>query len=122
MNEQSSCVRVNKAHSLLKNRAPKATDGGSPAGKKNQIAAKPVSGSANRPPSYMNRKALAWELSISESTVDELVRRGVIQPPIKLTPGCVRWWWPAVEAALANVAGTADDGDAYMAGAINAIA
>ena len=106
----------------MKNRTPKATDSGSLAGKKNRFAAKPVSGSANRPPSYMSRKELAWELSSSESTVDELVRRGVIPPPIKLTPGCVRWWWPAVEAALANVAGTADDGDAYMAGAINAIA
>lgn len=76
---------------------------------------------ANRPPSYMSRKELAWELSISESTVDELVRRGVIPPAVKLTPACVRWWWPGVESAIASVGGTADDGDAYMAGAINAI-
>jgi hypothetical protein len=33
---------------------------------------------ANRPPSFMSRAELAWELSISQSTVDELVRRGVI--------------------------------------------
>jgi predicted DNA-binding transcriptional regulator AlpA len=69
----------------------------------------------------MSRKELAWELSCSESTVDELVRRGRIPSPIKLTPGCVRWWWPAVEAALSSV-GTVDAtvDDPYMAGAVNA--
>jgi predicted DNA-binding transcriptional regulator AlpA len=84
--------------------------------------AKPAVGAAARPPSYMSRKELAWELSVSESTVDELVRRGTIPAPTRLTDSCVRWWWPAVEAALANVAGTADDGDPYMAGAIDAVA
>jgi predicted DNA-binding transcriptional regulator AlpA len=82
--------------------------------------AKPSVGAAARPPSFMSRKELAWELSVSESTIDELVRRGVIPAPIRLTDGCVRWWWPAVEAALANVAEAGDDGDAYMAGAANA--
>lgn len=76
---------------------------------------------ANRPPSFMSRKELAWELSISESTVDELVRRGVIPKATKLTPGCVRWSWTAVETALASLAGTADDGDQFMQGARNAI-
>jgi predicted DNA-binding transcriptional regulator AlpA len=75
-------------------------------------------GAAARPPSYMSRKELAWELSCSESTVDELVRRGRIPAPIKLTPGCVRWLWPAVEAALASVGEPADD--PYMTGAVNA--
>jgi predicted DNA-binding transcriptional regulator AlpA len=76
---------------------------------------------AARPPSFMSRKELAWELSISESTVDELVRRGVIPKATKLTPGCVRWSWTAVETALASLAGTADDGDQFMQGARNAI-
>jgi len=76
---------------------------------------------ANRPPSFMSRKELAWELSISESTVDELVRRGVIPPAKKLTPGCVRWSWTAVESALAVFGGTVDDGDPFMVGARNAI-
>jgi predicted DNA-binding transcriptional regulator AlpA len=80
--------------------------------------AKAQVGAAARPPSYMSRKELAWELSCSESTVDELVRLGRIPHPIKLTRGCVRWWWPAVEGALASV-GAADD-DPYMAGAVNA--
>src|SRR6478735_3895186 len=75
----------------------------------------------NQPPSFMSRKELAWELSISESTVDELVRRGVIPRATKLTPGCVRWSWTAVETALASLAGTADDGDQFMQGARNAI-
>lgn len=74
-----------------------------------------------RPPSFMSRKELAWELSVSESTVDELVRRGVIPPGMKLTPGCVRWSWTAVETALASLAGTTDDGDPFMQGARHAI-
>lgn len=77
--------------------------------------------SASRPPSFMSRKELAWELSISESTVDELVRRGVIPPGTKLTPGCVRWPWKDVENALASLAGTTDDGDPFMQGAKNAV-
>jgi predicted DNA-binding transcriptional regulator AlpA len=74
-----------------------------------------------RPPSFMSRKELAWELSVSESTIDELVRRGVIPSATKLTPGCVRWSWTAVETALASLNGTSDDGDPFMAGARNAI-
>jgi predicted DNA-binding transcriptional regulator AlpA len=77
-------------------------------------------GSDNRPPSYMGRKELALELSCSQSTIDVLVRTGVIPPPIKLTPGCVRWSWMAVQAWLANLSADADDGDPYMAGAVNA--
>lgn len=76
---------------------------------------------AHRPPSFMSRKELAWELSISESTVDELVRRGVIPPATKLTPGCVRWSWTAVESALASLSATKDDGDPFMVGARNAV-
>jgi predicted DNA-binding transcriptional regulator AlpA len=83
-------------------------------------AAKPMSGAGNRPPSFMSRKELAWELSVSESTVDELVRRDVIPPAVRLTPGCVRWSWTAVASALASHAGNADDGDPFMAGAVNA--
>ena len=80
-----------------------------------------TSHATNRPPSFLSRRELAWELSISESTVDELVRRGVIPPAMKLTPSCVRWSWTAVESALASLAGTTDDGDPFMTGARNAI-
>ena len=78
-------------------------------------------GTGVRPPSFMSRKELAWELSVSESTIDEFVRRGIIPPPILLSAGCVRWSWPAVQERLA-AAGTVDDGDSYMAGASNAAA
>lgn len=77
--------------------------------------------SGNRPPSFMSRKELAWELSISESTIDELVRRGVIPHAVKLTPGCVRWSWTAVETALASLAGSPDDGDPFMQGVRHAV-
>lgn len=50
-----------------------------------------------RPPSFLSKPRLAAELDISESTVDELVRRGVIPKPLRLTSGCVRWEWKAVE-------------------------
>lgn len=76
---------------------------------------------ANRPPSFMSRKELAWELSVSESTIDELVRRGVIPAAARLTPGCVRWSWTAVKNALASLTGAADDSDPFIAGARNAI-
>lgn len=85
--------------------------------------AKARPGAAARPPSYMSRKELAWELSCSETMVDELVRLKRIPAPVKLTNGCVRWWWPAVEAAIASMdAGSSVDSpaDPYMAGAINA--
>lgn len=75
----------------------------------------------NRPPSFMSRKELAWEISVSESTVDEMVRRGVLPKPVRLSSGCVRWSWLAVETSLASLAGTTDDsGDPFMSGAKNA--
>lgn len=68
-----------------------------------------------------SKATLAAALDVSESTVDELVRRGVLPKPIKLTPGCVRWSWKAVEDALASLSGTSDDDvDPFMRGARNA--
>lgn len=74
-----------------------------------------------RPPSFLSRSSLAIELDISESTVDEMVRRGVLPRPVRLSSGCVRWSWTAVETALASLAGSSDDsGDPFMTGARNA--
>jgi predicted DNA-binding transcriptional regulator AlpA len=56
----------------------------------------------NRPPSYLDKQTLAWELCIAESTVDDFVRRGILPKPMKLSAGCVRWSWGAVVAALAG--------------------
>jgi predicted DNA-binding transcriptional regulator AlpA len=56
------------------------------------------------PPAYLSRASLARELDCSESTIDELVRRGVIPPPIRLSSGCLRWRWADVDLALKNYA------------------
>ncbi|WFS06238.1 hypothetical protein [Methylobacterium sp. 391_Methyba4] len=50
--------------------------------------------------SYLTRRALAAELMISESTVDDYVRRGLLPPPIRISPSCVRWRWATVDAIL----------------------
>jgi predicted DNA-binding transcriptional regulator AlpA len=69
-----------------------------------------------RPPAYLSKATLAEQLDMSESTVAEMVRRGVLPKPVKLSSGCVRWSWAAVEQALASLAGTTEDaGDPYMA-------
>jgi predicted DNA-binding transcriptional regulator AlpA len=62
------------------------------------------------PPAYLSRSSLARELDCSESTVDEMVRRGVIPPPLKLSSGCVRWRWADVDMALQSLGqGSGDD-------------
>jgi predicted DNA-binding transcriptional regulator AlpA len=54
-------------------------------------------------PAYPGKARMAVELDCAESTVDELVKRGVLPPPIKLSTGCVRWCWADVETALASL-------------------
>jgi predicted DNA-binding transcriptional regulator AlpA len=54
-----------------------------------------------RPPAYLSRASLARELDVSETTVTEMVRRGVLPQPVKLSSGCVRWCWTDVQASLA---------------------
>lgn len=58
-----------------------------------------------RPPAFLSCASLARELEITDSTVYEMVRRGVLPPPIKMSPGCVRWCWAEVEAALRSLGG-----------------
>jgi predicted DNA-binding transcriptional regulator AlpA len=60
--------------------------------------------SNDRPPSYLSCASLARELDVSETTVTEMVKRGVLPKPIKLSSGTVRWRWADVEIALASVA------------------
>jgi predicted DNA-binding transcriptional regulator AlpA len=68
-------------------------------------------------PSYVSRRTLAAELDTAESTVDELVRRGVLPKPVRLSSGCVRWIWADVVAALAPLkSGTVTEIDPYLAG------
>jgi hypothetical protein len=54
-----------------------------------------------QPPPYVSRIELARELSISENSVEEMVRRGVLPTPTKQSLGGPRWSWRAVEIALA---------------------
>ena len=79
-----------------------------------------MSRALDRPPSFLSRASLAVELDISETTVDEMVRRNVLPKPVRLSTGCVRWSWIAVESALATLVETADHEDPLMAGARNA--
>lgn len=57
---------------------------------------------------YLSRASLASALEISESTVDEMVRRGVLPKPTKLSAGCVRWRWESVDRALASLGSEGD--------------
>jgi hypothetical protein len=50
---------------------------------------------------YVTRSELAGEFSISENSVDELVRRGVLPNPTAQTPTGPKWSWRLVERALA---------------------
>jgi predicted DNA-binding transcriptional regulator AlpA len=71
--------------------------------------------SDHRTPAYPSKSTLAHELDCAESTVDELVKRGVLPKPIRLTGGCVRWIWEDVVVALTSLKdGTG--GDPYSAG------
>lgn len=56
-----------------------------------------------RPPAYLSKASLAVELDCSESTIDEMVRRGVLPKPLRLSNGCVRWSWADVEMALSSL-------------------
>jgi predicted DNA-binding transcriptional regulator AlpA len=75
----------------------------------------------HRPPSYLSRRTLADELDAAESTVDELVRRGILPKPVHLSSGCGRWSWTDVDVALASLKGASvTDIDPYLTGARSA--
>jgi predicted DNA-binding transcriptional regulator AlpA len=78
--------------------------------------------SAADQPAFMSRATLAHALDMAESTLDEMVKRGVLPRPIKLSPGCVRWSWEAVRVALDSLADTGScksPSDPFMAGVEN---
>ncbi len=72
----------------------------------------------DRPPSYLGKARLATELDISETTVDDYVRRGLLPKPVRLG-GSVRWSWSQVQALLDahSISGSSDD--PFMAGLNN---
>jgi predicted DNA-binding transcriptional regulator AlpA len=73
---------------------------------------------------YLSCASLAHELDLSETTVHDMVRRGVLPPPIRLSPGCVRWCWADVEAALGSLSPGKKDAedDAFLKGVRNVTA
>jgi len=72
--------------------------------------------SDHRPPAYPSKSSLARELDCAESTIDELVRKGILPKPLRLTGGCVRWCWQEVTIALSSLKGTAEEtSDPYLA-------
>jgi len=66
--------------------------------------------SGARPASYLSCASLAHELDVSETTVYEMVLRGTLPQPIKLSSGCVRWCWVDVQRALGSLAGAGAQG------------
>ena len=70
----------------------------------------PLNMSEARPSSYLSCVSLARELEVSETTVYEMVRRGVLPQPIKLSSGCVRWCWMDVQRALGSLTGAGAQG------------
>lgn len=76
---------------------------------------------SNRPASYLSCASLARELDVSETTVHEMVRRGMLPPPVKLSAGCVRWCWSEVQAALGSLsADKVSESDPFLMGVRNA--
>jgi predicted DNA-binding transcriptional regulator AlpA len=73
-----------------------------------------VNMSDDRPPAYPSKSSLARELDCAESTIDELVRKGILPPPLRLSGGCVRWDWREVTTALASLR-TAAASDPFLA-------
>jgi predicted DNA-binding transcriptional regulator AlpA len=86
-----------------------------------RILAVPENMAGCRPPSFMSKRTLAREIDCSESTVDELVKRGVLPKPFRLSNGCVRWRWADVEAAIASLreGAAAGEPDPFLAGVRN---
>lgn len=78
----------------------------------------------DRPPAYLSCASLARELDVSETTVHEMVRRGVLPQPLRLSKGTVRWCWADVQTALASMSagGSADAPDPFLEGARHATA
>jgi predicted DNA-binding transcriptional regulator AlpA len=69
-----------------------------------------------RPPSYLSCASLARELDVSERTVWDWTRRGILPQPVRLPSGTVRWCWATVQAALGSLAAGAGEIDPFMKG------
>lgn len=70
----------------------------------------------DRPPAYPSKATLAAELDISESTVDQWVKRDLLPKPIR-RGGAVRWCWAEVVAHMTPP--DSGGGDHFMTGLDN---
>lgn len=79
---------------------------------------------SDRPPCYPSKASLARELDISTSTVEVLVKRGILPPPVPLSNGLIRWDWAEVKQRLdaRKPGGPGQDVDPYLTGAKNVAA
>jgi predicted DNA-binding transcriptional regulator AlpA len=66
-----------------------------------------------RPPSFVSKATLAAELDLGESTIDDLVKRGVLPRPIRIG-GSVRWSWASVQSALTSMGTGGDNADPFL--------
>lgn len=72
------------------------------------------------PPLWVDKKALAYKLSRSESTIDDMVKRGVIPQPIRPPGGAPLWRLEDVDRALLSYAPSGDGDDPITRGIRNA--
>lgn len=70
--------------------------------------------SEDRPPAYPSKASLARELDCAESTVDELVRKGILPTPLRLSGGVVRWCWQDCVTALGSLKKPGASDDPYL--------
>jgi predicted DNA-binding transcriptional regulator AlpA len=75
------------------------------------------------PPAYPSRATMAAELDCAESTIDELVKRGVLPKPRRLSTGCVRWCWAEVVLRLDSLKNGhgSESSDPFLKGIQNVI-
>lgn len=52
-------------------------------------------------PDYMKRETLAKRMDLAEGAIDQLVKRGVLPPPVAIGDA-LRWRWVEVDAAIAR--------------------
>jgi predicted DNA-binding transcriptional regulator AlpA len=77
-------------------------------------------------PRFLDADGVARRLSVGKTTVLWLVDRGILPPPIRLTPKIVRWDVQAIDRAVAERGGvgapSAPDRDTQALEGINALA
>ena len=69
-------------------------------------------------PDYCRRETLAKRLDVAAGAIDQMVRRGLLPPPVMID-GAPRWRWQDVDAMMAE-GKVADAPDPYIAGIHNA--